>query len=77
MVPTGWDSHGKINVLRDRFDPTRVLKAWENSLSGFDNPDEGDGDGETVEDLWTEMIPDTSKPKVSLRPVVIHSLLII
>lgn len=64
MVPTGWDSHGKINVLRDRFDPMRVLKAWENSLSSLNNPNDDSEEGETVEDMWIEMIPDTSKPKV-------------
>lgn len=60
MVPTGWDSYGKINVLRDRFDAGRVYRAWESSLAGTrDDAIEG------IEDVWEEMIPDTSAPKVS------------
>jgi dynein light intermediate chain 1 len=29
LVPTGWDSWGKIRVLRDRFDADAVGKGWE------------------------------------------------
>jgi len=64
MVPAGWDSHGKIHVLRDRFDPARILRAWESSLvSVGDVP--GGSETEGIEDVWNEMIPDTSRPKVS------------
>lgn len=58
MVPAGWDSWGKINVLRENFDPARVLKAWEESLrkaSGEESEEEG------IEDLWLAMIPDTDR----------------
>ena len=68
MVPTGWDSWGKINVLREKFDPPRVLKAWEASLAILDNDEAEDDEVEIIEDLWTEMVPDTSKPKVSIAP---------
>ena len=64
MVPAGWHSHGKINVLRDRFDPSRVLKAWERSCAGAVDGEGEEEQGETVEDLWTEMIPDMSRPVV-------------
>ena len=64
MVPAGWDSHGKIHVLRDRFDPNRVLKAWEVSLAQVGR-EVDEGEEESMEDLWIEMIPDTSRPKVS------------
>jgi len=62
LVPAGWDSWGKINVLRDGFDPARVGRAWENSASrlagNHDNDDEG------IEDLWVAMVPDTERPKL-------------
>ena len=67
MVPAGWDSWGKIKVLRDRFDPSRVGKAWQVSLKrpGHDGDQVDEGE-EGIEDLWVEMIPDTEKgPKVS------------
>jgi len=59
MLPTGWDSYGKINVLRDRFDAGRVYKAWETSLQ---EPREEGVEG--IEDVWDEVIPDTTAPKV-------------
>ena len=60
MVPSGWDSWGKINVLRDGFDPARVGRAWEVSLRGEGGEEEG------IEDLWLAMIPDAERrPKVS------------
>lgn len=59
MVPTGWDSYGKISVLRDRFDAGRVYKAWESSLQ---DPREDGVEG--IEDVWDEVIPDTTAPKV-------------
>lgn len=66
MVPTGWDSWGKINVLRERFDPSRVGKAWENSLRRQSNQrEDGEVEGEGIEDLWNEIISDTIQPKVS------------
>ncbi|ORY26475.1 dynein light intermediate chain-domain-containing protein [Naematelia encephala] len=60
MVPAGWDSWGKINVLRDGYDPDRVGKAWEASLRRFSGSDEADED-EGIDDLWVEMIPDTER----------------
>lgn len=65
LVPAGWDSYGKINVLRDGFDTGRVAKAWDASLARLGSEDEAD-DREGVEDLWEAMIPNTEKgPKVS------------
>lgn len=32
LVPTGWDSWGKIRVLRDRFDADAVGKGWESDM---------------------------------------------
>lgn len=62
LVPAGWDSWGKINVLRDGFDPARVGRAWESSatkLSGGNTEDDAEG----IEDLWFAMVPDTERPK--------------
>lgn len=58
MVPAGWDSYGKITVLREGFDPARVARAWDASVSGAT-------DAESIEDLWTAMIPDTERPKAA------------
>ena len=66
MVPAGWDSYGKINVLRDRFDPARILRTWESSLSSVGETTER-RESEGIEDVWNEMIPDTSRPRVSHR----------
>jgi dynein light intermediate chain 1 len=67
MVPAGWDSWGKIGVLRDGFDPARVGRAWETSLGGSSDQEREAGAGEGIEDLWSEMIPDTEKgPKVRI-----------
>lgn len=74
MVPSGWDSWGKINVLREGFDPERVEKAWTVSLRHHEQRGMGDGgadgqkdDGEEgLEVMWMEMIPDTSRgPRLS------------
>ncbi|RXK42689.1 hypothetical protein M231_00245 [Tremella mesenterica] len=72
MVPSGWDSWGKINVLREGFDPARVAKAWEVGLNRAAEVAKGetkeveDGEEEDVEDLWEGMIPDTERgPKPS------------
>ncbi|TYJ51348.1 hypothetical protein B9479_008084 [Cryptococcus floricola] len=35
MVPSGWDSWGKIDVSRDGFDPALVEKGWKVSLSRY------------------------------------------
>lgn len=56
MVPSGWDTWGKINVLRDGFDPASILAVVEKELR--------DGSGESLEAIWERMIPDTSRSKV-------------
>lgn len=58
LVPAGWDSWGKINVLREGFDLQRVHSAWEASVQGTT-----DTDDEAIDDLWTAMVPDTERPK--------------
>jgi dynein light intermediate chain 1 len=59
MVPSGWDTWGKINVLRDGYDPASILSVVEKQLR------EGGGN-ESLEGIWERMIPDTSRSKVSL-----------
>lgn len=71
LVPVGWDSWGKINVLREGFDTARVNRAWDVSLARVNEEDEGD-DREGIEDLWEAMIPNTERgPRVSLTQVFI------
>jgi dynein light intermediate chain 1 len=61
MVPAGWDSWGKITILREPFDPARVAKAWD--VSAARNGGNGNGEeDEGIEDLWATMIPDTERP---------------
>jgi len=62
-VPAGWDSWGKISVLREGFDPARVGRAWDTSLTRM--KDDG-AEGEGMEELWEAAIPIPDRgPKVS------------
>ncbi|KAF4548281.1 Hypothetical protein D9617_29g006570 [Elsinoe fawcettii] len=49
VVPAGWDSWGKIRVLREGFDIEGVSRAW-----GMDVEGEGGG---TTEELWAAKVP--------------------
>lgn len=51
MVPSGWDSWGKINVLREGFDPKEVGRLWEEAL------DSESGESTGLYTLWAEMVP--------------------
>jgi dynein light intermediate chain 1 len=62
MVPSGWDSWGKINVLREGFDPSRVSNAWTVGLSRVRAGDDHDVDGEEgIEDMWVGVIPNSNR----------------
>jgi len=62
-IPAGWDSWGKISVLREGFDPARVGRAWDTSLTRM--KDDG-AEGEGMEELWEAAIPIPDRgPKVS------------
>ncbi|CAK9779848.1 unnamed protein product [Cutaneotrichosporon oleaginosum] len=63
MVPAGWDSWGKITILREPFDAARVARAWDASAARRD-------DDEGIEDLWAAMIPDTERPAAA-HPVAV------
>ena len=58
IVPSGWDSWGKISVMRDGFDAKMWGEAWETDLS--------DNQGEAVgaKKLYASLVPDQG-PKVS------------
>lgn len=61
LVPAGWDSWGKIMVLREGFEPERVTSAWEVSVKRRKADRDGeavDEDEEDVEDLWAGVVPE-------------------
>nr|ODN85697.1 dynein light intermediate chain 1, cytosolic [Cryptococcus depauperatus CBS 7841] len=75
MVPSGWDSWGKIKVLREGFEVEGVKKSWEVSLRRFKSQgqqqDMVDEDGEEgLEGLWAGMIPDTSRAPHHTSPTL-------
>ncbi|WVO15107.1 hypothetical protein L204_102751 [Cryptococcus depauperatus] len=75
MVPSGWDSWGKIKVLREGFEVEGVQKSWEVSLrrskSQGQQQDMVDEDGEEgLEGLWAGMIPDTSRAPHHTSPTL-------
>ncbi|WWC67332.1 uncharacterized protein I206_101240 [Kwoniella pini CBS 10737] len=73
MLPSGWDTWGKINVLREGFDPARIGKAFENSLKRFKGDEEDDLQGETLEGLWEGMIPLVERnirPSNTTQPII-------
>ena len=60
VIPAGWDSWGKIAVLREGFDAKLWGEAWENDLDGVD-----DDDGPKATRLYASLVPDLSR-KVSI-----------
>ena len=50
LVPSGWDSWGKVAVLRDGFDAKSWSEAWDRDL-------EGDG-GPGAKVMYAELVPD-------------------
>ncbi|KZT24566.1 hypothetical protein NEOLEDRAFT_1156807 [Neolentinus lepideus HHB14362 ss-1] len=66
IVPAGWDSWGKIVVLRDGFDAKLWGEAWENDLEAKE--------GEAAEDpsakkLYRTLVPDNSIKSPPLPPL--------
>ena len=70
MVPAGWDSWGKIKVLREGFEPQEMLDGLEESLqqsaSGSEMSEEEQGRG--LQGVWRGMIPELEHTKVCLIP---------
>ena len=60
VVPAGWDSWGKISILRDGFDAKMWGEAWERDLVS----EEGQASGETsARKAYAHLVPDRG-PKV-------------
>ncbi|KAL0950232.1 hypothetical protein HGRIS_010218 [Hohenbuehelia grisea] len=63
VVPAGWDSWGKITVMRDGFEPKTWGEAWEHDLDpGDDEDDVG------ARQLYTALVPDQGKKPPPLPP---------
>ncbi|ODN74138.1 hypothetical protein L202_07591 [Cryptococcus amylolentus CBS 6039] len=66
MVPNGWDSWGKISVLRDGFDPALVAKGSKVRLSRYIAQSAGqepeEDDGEPLEEFWQALLPSFASP---------------
>lgn len=62
VVPAGWDSWGKIAVLRDGFDAKGWGEAWEREL---DAKEDEPVDEQTATKMYTALVPDQGA-KVSL-----------
>lgn len=60
IVPAGWDSWGKIAVLREGFDAKAWGEAWEHDL----DHDEGEPEQAGAKKLFSSLVPDQG-PKVS------------
>jgi dynein light intermediate chain 1, cytosolic len=56
VVPIGWDSFGKIAVLRDGFDAKAWGEAWEHDLE----PEEGETGETSAKKLYSSLVEDRS-----------------
>lgn len=74
VVPAGWDSWGKIGVLRDGFDAKAWGEAWENDLdaSAEDSPDEP-----KATKLYVNLVPDQGQKVSRLKIPAIEILALI
>ncbi|KAG8625010.1 hypothetical protein KVT40_006761 [Elsinoe batatas] len=68
VVPAGWDSWGKIRVLREGFDIEGVSRAWGVDVEGSTNEQAGS----TTEELWAARVSnpkveDKEKPKIEVE----------
>lgn len=68
VVPAGWDSWGKISVMRDGFDAKTWGEAWERDIAD-DNQNEGIG----AKKIYSTLVPD-QETKVSNRPLGVKRL---
>ncbi|KXN92343.1 Cytoplasmic dynein 1 light intermediate chain 1 [Leucoagaricus sp. SymC.cos] len=68
MVPVGWDSWGKIAVLREGFDAKSWGEAWERDLEETDG--QGTGSGEAgAKKLFAMLVPDQGERPHVLPPI--------
>lgn len=69
MVPAGWDSWGKIKVLREGYEPHEMLDGLEESLKHSTREEMGEEEqGRGLEGVWRGMIPELEHTKVCLVP---------
>ncbi|KAF9462076.1 dynein light intermediate chain-domain-containing protein [Collybia nuda] len=64
VVPAGWDSWGKISVMRDGFDAKVWGEAWEKDLAAEENQAEGGG----AKRLFASLVPDQGTKPTPLPP---------
>ncbi|KAF8165637.1 dynein 1 light intermediate chain [Crassisporium funariophilum] len=65
VVPTGWDSWGKISIMRDGFEAKVWGEAWERDLEA----EEGQGSGETgAKKAYANLVPDQGSKPAPLPP---------
>ncbi|TRM67915.1 dynein light intermediate chain-domain-containing protein [Schizophyllum amplum] len=65
IIPIGWDSAGKITVMREGFD----VKAWQRSWT-TDNSAEEDTDQDGVKAMYSRLAPDQSIKDHPLPPLI-------
>ncbi|OSD04587.1 DLIC-domain-containing protein [Trametes coccinea BRFM310] len=65
VIPAGWDSWGKIAVLREGFDAKLWGEAWENDL---DAPEDDTSDPHAKK-LYASLVPDLSRKPPPLPPL--------
>lgn len=65
FVPAGWDSWGKIRVLREGFDAEGIAAGWEVDLDETLDPDSEDAEVGAV-DVYEEVIQDPRKSRASV-----------
>ncbi|KAF8655336.1 hypothetical protein AX16_003109 [Volvariella volvacea WC 439] len=58
VVPAGWDSWGKITVMRDGFDPKMWGEAWEKDLDPELQGNDGPVGGGGAKKLFAAFVPD-------------------
>jgi hypothetical protein len=69
VIPSGWDSWGKISILRDSFDSKIWAEAWEKDLESEESSTEAG-----ARKLFTALVPDHSS-KVSVCHLVLKCTL--
>ncbi|KAL5527720.1 hypothetical protein ACEPAG_6521 [Sanghuangporus baumii] len=70
LVPIGWDSWGKIAVLREGFDAKLWNDAWENDLQDESNPNDGKGAERGAKALYADLVPDRGIKPHPLPPLL-------
>ncbi|KAL4264358.1 dynein light intermediate chain family protein [Pleurotus pulmonarius] len=62
VIPAGWDSWGKITVMREGFEPKLWGEAWEHDLVGEDANDR------SAKKLFSALVPDQGAKPTPLPP---------